>query len=42
MNGVRMESILFLLVWFVAHPFGELIKDSQDELRGKLSAAMPL
>ncbi|WP_104493420.1 hypothetical protein [Paracoccus denitrificans] len=41
-TGARTEGMLSLLAWFVAHPSGELIKGSQDALRDKLSAAMPL
>ena len=40
--GARNDGILNLLAWFVAHPSQELIVGSQDGLRDKLSAAMPL
>jgi hypothetical protein len=41
-QGRRNDGILGLLAWFVAHPSQELIAGSQDGLRDKLSAAMPL
>jgi hypothetical protein len=41
-SGARNDGILSLLAWFVAHPSEELISGSQDGLRDKLSAAMPL
>lgn len=41
-TGARNDGILNLLAWFVAHPSQELITGSQDGLRDKLSAAMPL
>ncbi|WP_449044648.1 hypothetical protein [Paracoccus versutus] len=41
-TGARTEGMLSLLAWFVAHPSEELIKGSQDGLRDKLAAAMPL
>ena len=41
-KGSRNDGMLALLAWFVAHPSQELIASSQDGLRDKLSAAMPL
>lgn len=41
-SGLRSQGVLGLLGWFVAHPSQELIAGSQDGLRDKLSAAMPL
>ncbi|RCW81028.1 hypothetical protein [Paracoccus lutimaris] len=41
-KGSRNDGMLGLLAWFVAHPSQELIANSQDGLRDKLSAAMPL
>lgn len=41
-KGVRTEGLLGLLSWAVAHPSEELVKASQDGLRDKLAAAMPL
>lgn len=40
--GVRNDGILGLMAWLVAHPSQELIAGSQDGLRDKLSAAIPL
>ncbi|WP_374636168.1 hypothetical protein [Paracoccus sp. (in: a-proteobacteria)] len=40
--GARNDGILGLTAWLVAHPSQELIAGSQDGLRDKLSAAMPL
>lgn len=40
--GARTDGILSMLAWFVAHPSQELIKGSQEGLRDKLAAAMPL
>ncbi|WP_199259208.1 hypothetical protein [Paracoccus binzhouensis] len=41
-TGARTEGVLSLLAWFVAHPSQELIKGSQETLRDRVSAAMPL
>lgn len=41
-TGARTEGVLSLLAWFVAHPSEELIKGSQEALRDRVSAAMPL
>ncbi len=42
MAGARSDGMLSLLAWFVAHPSEAQIKQSQDGLRDRLAAAMPL
>lgn len=41
-SGARADGILSLLAWLVAHPSEAQIKQSQDGLRDRLAAAMPL
>ncbi|AGT08631.1 hypothetical protein [Paracoccus aminophilus] len=41
-DGLQSKGILTLASWFVAHPDEDLVKAQQEDLRGKLSAALPL
>lgn len=41
-RGLRTGEVLALLAWLVAHPSSAAIITGQDELRGVLTAALPL
>lgn len=41
-KGLRSKAILDLLAWFVAHPSKDLIAKDQQQLKDKLTAALPL
>lgn len=40
--GFQLSQLLDLYAWFVAHPSPDLIAGGQDELRGLLTAALPM
>lgn len=41
-TGLRNDGMMALLAWFVAHPSEEQIVGSQNDLRDKISASLPL